>query len=189
MGDRLPPKNNPNDWDRLFRSNAPRRGGPLRALANLLFVGVVVLLLGGALFFGLRFGLDQARRSAAATAVQVETSNAMVIATRTARAITETALTAPPTTTPTAAAPQVIGSAGVLTVGNLRSQPVVAADTVLGQICPGDRLEVFEEAPGAEGATWYRARVAEVGDSCSAQRVSLGTVGWASSTLLSPLEP
>ena len=64
----MPPKISPNDWDRLFRPGAPRRGGPARALANLLMVGAVIGLLGGGAFFALRFGLQRAQESMARTA-------------------------------------------------------------------------------------------------------------------------
>lgn len=188
----MPPTISPNDWDRLFRPNAPRRGGPLRALANLLLVGAAVGLLGGGAFFALRFGLDYAQESAARTAEAAATSNAQVSATRTARALGETATAAaaaaiPATPTPEPA-PELIGRSSVVAGGNLRSEPVIAPETVLGQICAGDQVDVLEQRAAGD-ATWYRVRLAQEGPSCSAQRVTLGSIGWANSTLLGPIAP
>lgn len=183
----MPPPISPNDWDRLFRPNAPRRGGPLRALANLLLVGAAVALLGGGAIFALRFGLDYAQESASRTAVANATSNAEVIATQTARTLTETA-TAAPAATPTVAPPVVIGRSSVVAGGNLRNQPLIAPETVIGQICAGDQVEVLEQSAAAD-ATWYRIRITEAGENCTPQRVTVGSIGWASSTLLGPVAP
>jgi hypothetical protein len=192
----LPPKVSPNDWDRLFRPGAPRRGGPLRALANLLLVGAAVGLLGGGGFFALRFGLDRAQESAARTAEQIQTTNAQVVASRTARTIEEgtatagaaaaAAVTAEPTPT---AELQVIGTGSVLAGGNLRSEPLLAPETVIGQVCAGDQVDFLEQRTADDGALWYRIRVTATGGDCSAQRVTIGSLGWASSTLLSPPTP
>lgn len=185
----MPPKVDPRDWDRYFRPGAPRRGGPLRALANVLLIGIVVALVGGGAFFGLRFGLDRIRTSNAATAAAIQTSNAVVIATRTARALDSTAtaaaLAAAPTPTLTPE-PALIGRGSVIAGGNLRSQPVISPETVIGQICAGDQVDFLEQSTDADGALWYRIRVTAVADACTPQRVTLGSLGWASSTLLSP---
>lgn len=188
----MPPKVNPNDWDRLFRPNAPRRGGPLRALANLLLIGAAIGLLGGGAFFALRFGFERAQQAAAQTAEQAAISNTQVIATRTARALAATttaaaAVTAP--ATPTAPTAQPIGRSSVVAGGNLRSQPVVAPETVIGQICAGDQVDLLEQTTAADGAVWYRLRVTEAANSCSPQHVTVGSIGWASSTLLAPPAP
>jgi hypothetical protein len=183
----MPPRVDPRDWDKLFRPGAPRRGGPLRALANVLIVGAVVVLLGGGAFFGLRFGLDRVRASNAATAQAVATSNAVVIATRTARALEATATASVAlVATPTVAAAVPIGRGSVVAGGNLRSQPVVAPETVIGQICAGDQVDFLEQSTSADGSLWFRIRVTQVVADCTPQRVTLGSLGWASSTLLSP---
>jgi hypothetical protein len=185
----LPPKISSNDWDRLFRPNAPRRGGPARALANLLIVGAVVGLLGGGAFFALRFGLQRAQESMARTAERIQTSNADFAAGQTAQALaTPTAEATASAPTPTAA-PQVIGRGSVASGGNLRSQPVVDPATVIGQICAGDQVEFLEQQSGADGALWYRIRVTATGGDCTPQRVTIGSLGWASSTLLSEPAP
>jgi len=41
----VPVKTRPSDWDHLFAPNAPRRGGPLRALVNVLITIVLIALL------------------------------------------------------------------------------------------------------------------------------------------------
>ncbi|HMQ32355.1 MAG TPA: SH3 domain-containing protein [Chloroflexaceae bacterium] len=185
----MPPRVDPRDWDRHFRPGAPRRGGPLRALANVLLIGSAVALLGGGAFFGLRFGIDRVRANNAATAVAVQTSNAVVLAARTARALEATStaaavVVAPTPTAPPAAAP--IGRGSVIAGGNLRSQPVVSPETVIGQVCAGDEVDFLEQSTAADGSLWYRIRVTEVSGACTPQRVTLGSLGWASSTLLSP---
>jgi hypothetical protein len=184
----LPPKVSPNDWDRLFRPNAPRRGGPLRALANILLVGAAVALLVGGALFALRFGLDIAQESAARTAERAATSIAEATAVRSAESLSETAAAAAPAATPTTAPPAAIGRSSVVSGGNLRSQPVIAPETVIGQICPGDQVDVLEQAAAADG-TWYRVRLAQAGESCTPQRVTVGSIGWASATLLGPVTP
>jgi len=186
----VPPPINPNDWDRLFRSGAPRRGGPLRALANLLLICAAVGLVGGGAFFALRFGFTRAQQSAAQTAALISTSNAEVLAGRTATALAATAATPVPTAeaTPTLAVAQPIGRSSVLNGGNLRSEPLLADTTVIGQICAGDQLDVLEQRE-VDGSLWYRIRVTEVGANCTAQRVTIGSLGWANSSLLAPLAP
>lgn len=163
----------------------------MRALANLLIVGAVVGLLGGGTFFALRFGLQRAQESMARTAEQIQTSNAQFMATQTAAALATPTATAEPAAsaaTPTVAL-QVIGQGSVISSGNLRSEPVVDPSTVIGQICAGDQLDFLEEHTAADGALWYRIRVTATGDNCTPQRVTIGSLGWASSTLLSEPTP
>ncbi|MCX7791475.1 MAG: SH3 domain-containing protein, partial [Chloroflexaceae bacterium] len=173
----MPPRANPRDWERYFGPGAPRRGGPLRALANLLIAGTALALLVGGGFFAVRFGLERARASASATAIAVETSNAAVLATRTARALaTAGASAAPVSGTPTTA---IIGRGTVLVGGNLRREPRIAPETIIGQICPGDAVEFLEQRATDDGSTWYRVRITASGGACSPQRVSVGSQGWA----------
>lgn len=179
----MPPRAKPRDWERYFGPGAPRRGGPLRALANLLIAGTALALLVGGGFFAVRFGLERARVSASATVSAVETSNAAVLATRTAHAlITATAEATPISGTPASA---MIGRGTVLAGGNLRSEPRIAPETVIGQICPGDGVEFLEQRTTTDGSTWYRIRVTASSGVCTPQRVSVGSLGWASATLLS----
>jgi len=188
----LPPKADPRDWERLFRPNAPRRGGPLRVLSNILLTVVVLGLLSGATYVALRFGLTRARESATATQVAIATNNAQVIARQTAdaeRSATAAVAAAAPAATSTAAPAAPIGTGSVVAGGNLRSAPELRPETVIGQICPGDQVDVLEQTTLADGQVWYRVRLSAQGQSCSAQRVTLGSLGWASATLLSEPAP
>lgn len=186
----MPPKIDPRDWDRHFRSGASRRGGPLRALANLLLFGVTLAILGGTTLFAWSFGRERARESAAANASLVETSNAAVIATRTARALaTQAAVPTVAAATPTASPAAVIGRGSVIGGGNLRSEPALAPETVIGQVCAGDQVDFLEERTIADGSLWYRIRLTTAADACTPQRVTVGSVGWASATLLSAPAP
>ncbi len=203
----MPPKADPRDWDRLFRPNAPRRGGPLRALANLLFVGAGVGIFVGGTFFALRYGLERTRDNNIATAQAVETNNAMVNGTRTAAAairaatgtavairastvVTATTATQSATTTTPTTVVAIIGRSKVLKGGNLRKSTVVSPATVIGQVCPGDSVEVLEQTT-VGGARWYRLRVTQIVDVCTPttppQRVPANSLGWISSSLLAPL--
>jgi hypothetical protein len=67
--------------------------------------------------------------------------------------------------------------------GNLRSDTVFEPDTVIGQVCPGDRVAILEERE-AEGILWYRIRAAELAADCHPERVALDTEGWLSSILV-----
>jgi hypothetical protein len=163
----------------------------MRALANLLLVGAVAGLLGGGTYFALRFVLQRVQESNARTAERIQTSNAEVFANQTAEALATPTPSAEPAAsapTPTAAL-QVIGRGSVATGGNLRSEPVVDPATVIGQICAGDQVDFLEQQSGADGALWYRIRVTATSDDCTPQRVTIGSLGWASSTLLSEPAP
>ncbi len=184
----LPAKVDPRDWDRLFRAGAPQRGGPLRVLANVLLFGTVLGLLGGAAFFGLRFGVDRLQQNAQATQVAVETQNSQTLATRTARALETVTAEAIAAATPVAPAETPIGSGAVLAGGNLRSEPVLGPETIIGQICPGDQI-IFLEQRAVDAGSWYRIRVIQAAASCAANHVTVGSSGWASSTLLTPPTP
>jgi hypothetical protein len=69
--------------------------------------------------------------------------------------------------------------------GNLRSAPRIAADTVIGQICPDDQVTVLSsQSLGA--AIWKRIRVISTAKACHPERVPIGTEGWLNSSLLAP---
>lgn len=187
----MPLKADPRDWDRLFRPNAPRRGGPLRALANVLILGVVLAILGGGGVLAAR-QIDVARQAAAEAAVVQATFEAETLLGYTATTVSRTAEAAAAATaaaTPTAVVETVIGRSVVTNGGNMRSEPVVAPETVIGQICTDDQVEILEEQTIADGSLWYRIRVTSVAGACTPQRVSLGSIGWASSTLMTPPTP
>jgi pimeloyl-ACP methyl ester carboxylesterase len=67
--------------------------------------------------------------------------------------------------------------------GNLRSAPQLGDGTVLGQVCPGDRVVVLEEQQSG-GVLWKRVRVETTSIDCHPQRVPVGTEGWLSDVLL-----
>jgi hypothetical protein len=155
---------------------------------------VALGILGGATFFAWNFGRDRARRSAATNASQIETSNAAVITTRTAKSLEATAVSATSAavaigTTPTALPEALLGRGSVTNGGNLRREPVVAPETVIGQVCVGDKIDFLEARTLPDGALWYRIRISEAGGTCTAQRVTVGSVGWASATLLTKPAP
>lgn len=63
--------------------------------------------------------------------------------------------------------------------GNMRSQPWIAANNVLGQVCPGDQIVILEQQ-----AAWVHFRVVWLANDCHPDRVEQDTGGWASSTLI-----
>ncbi|NTV63930.1 MAG: SH3 domain-containing protein [Oscillochloris sp.] len=184
----MPPKADPRDWDRYFRPGAPRRGGPLRALANIVLICLTLGILGGAGIFAWSFGRERARESANAHESEVQTSNAGVIATRTAKALeTATAQAALQAATPTAE--PTLGWGQVIKSGNVRKEPLVSDETVLGQICEGDKVDVLEERTLDDGARWYRLRVNTIAENCTTSRASVGLIGWSNASLISELTP
>jgi hypothetical protein len=68
--------------------------------------------------------------------------------------------------------------------GNLRSEPRVAPETVIGQLCANDRV-AFVSQQFVGNDLWYRIRVIERTADCTGQQVAPGTEGWASNILLS----
>ncbi|PDW00299.1 SH3 domain-containing protein [Candidatus Viridilinea mediisalina] len=184
----MPPRADPRDWDRLFRSGAPQRGGPLRALVNVLIVGTIFLLLGGGAIFAFSFGIETTRMNNAATATAAVTATARAIAAATAsveQTATAAALAlATPTPEPTPTL-EALGMGTVLNGGNLRTEPVIVPETVIGQICPGDQFAFLAEQVLPDGARWHLIAITETALDCTPDRVPVATQGWASGTLLS----
>jgi hypothetical protein len=191
LGGHVPSKIHPSDWDRLFAPNAPRRGGPLRAFVNIVITAVVVVLL----FVGGRAALryrDQRNANliatataAAATVYPLQTATALARAEATATRValrTATAIAAQPTAEPS------LGIGVVTNGGNLRREPRLAPETVIGLIWPGDQI-MFLERRDVEGQTWFRIRLAKAADNRGGEGVAPGTDGWASATLLSQPTP
>lgn len=183
----MPARINPRDWDHLFRPNTPRRGGPLWAFANVLIASIII----GVFIVGITFAIQyNAERLATLQATQVAqaTSQAQTaVTTQTAEAGQGDPATAP--------SPLLDGAVGVSTVigngGNVRSQPDLSPETVLGQVCPGDEVAILEQQSPA-GALWYRVRVIAVAanPTCQpAQPFPVGREGWVNSTLLNPPSP
>jgi hypothetical protein len=67
--------------------------------------------------------------------------------------------------------------------GNLRSEPRIAPETVLGQVCPGDTIDILDQQQTG-GILWYQIRVTATAQDCHPERVSVDTQGWLSSVLV-----
>ena len=197
----MPSKIRPDDWDRLFAPNAPRRGGPLRALGNLLLLTVVLGLVAAGATFGLNYR-EQQTVSASATAVAFATNvapgltatagpTATIVAQLTAtRFVRQTATAAAAQgTVAVPAAPLPALGVGVVTAGgNLRSEPRIAGDTVVGLIWPGDTV-AFVERREVSGQEWFRIQVVQPAPDRGGDGVPAGTDGWAAASLLSQPTP
>src|SRR3954452_16015580 len=84
LGAPVPSKIRPDDWDRLFAPNAPRRGGPLRAFVTILVTVVVIALLSVGTTYGLNYRQERFAQAAATakayapTAAAIRTATAVV---------------------------------------------------------------------------------------------------------------
>jgi Bacterial SH3 domain len=183
----MPAKMNPNDWDRLFAPNAPRPGGPIGAAINILLIGVVLAIVtfGTQYFFAQReaqiAGQIANATLVAATSIPQQTEAAVAFtATEAARVETATAR-ANPTAAP------VLGIGAVNQGGNLRSQPVISPETVVGLIWQGDQIQFLEQRD-VDGQPWYRIRITRLAPN-RGEGVAVNSEGWASASLLSPVSP
>ncbi|MFL5806426.1 MAG: SH3 domain-containing protein [Roseiflexaceae bacterium] len=185
----MPAKIHPGDWDRLFAPNAPRRGGPLRALVNVLLTIIIITLLGVGGVFAINYRNNQiATQAATATAIAptiaaIRTQTAEAKANATATYVTSrtaTAIAKQPTPEPS------LGAGIVVSGGNLRQEPPGGA--VIGLIWPGDEVFYIQEQQ-VGGQTWFRIRLIKPASNRSGEGVAAGTVGWASGTLVSPPTP
>lgn len=189
----MPPKTDPRDWDRLFERRQRRRG-PLSALIAALVIGMIIVGLIGLTPFVLD-QLETNRAIARQTQIALQTREARATAQQAATQSAIPAATATPTATPTATetptpTPEpILGRAQVINGGNIRREPRVAAETVIGQVCVGDRVVLLEEQTTNGANRWYRLRVVETAGNCVPERVSAGTEGWVNATLLSAPEP
>ena len=134
-------------------TNAPKRGGPLRALVNLVVFAFIIgaLIIGGAWLVNER--QQQAERFAATATAFVETvipqRTGIAAATQTVEAQgTATRIALRTATAQAAVAPDAtleagIGSGEVVRGGNLRREPRVAPETVVGLIYPGDKITLI----------------------------------------------
>jgi Tfp pilus assembly protein PilX len=170
----VPSKIRPDDWDRLFAPNAPRRGGPLRALVNILIIVVVIALLGAGTAYA--FNLRQQRYAQAvatatayaptagairtATAVAYEHATATLVTARTA-----TAQAKLPTATPEGAL-----TATVANGGNVREAPINGRP--LDQVNAGENIRLLEKT---KDGGWFKVTYTRNGAAIT---------GWVSRTLL-----
>jgi hypothetical protein len=184
----VPSKIRPGDWDRLFAPNASRRGGPLRALMTMLITLVLIVVVAAGGLYLVRYRAQQtasliATATAVAPTIQArETQTAAAVANATATRVAQR------TATVVAAQPQILGVGTVTNGGNLRSEPRVAPETVLGLVWPGDEI-AFLEQRDVDGQVWFRIRVTREAGNRGGQGVPATTEGWASATLLSQPAP
>jgi hypothetical protein len=182
------------DWDRLYAPNAPKRGGPLRVLINIIIFALLLgaLAVGAAWFIGER--QQQAERLAATATAYVGTvvpqltsvagSTQTVEAQGTATRLALRTATAQAAVNPTGTPEPGIGSGEVVRGGNLRREPRIAPENVVGLIYPGDRITFLERRAVGE-QVWFRIRVDQPAADRSGEGVPAGAEGWASALLLS----
>lgn len=161
------PKYTPiSDWDRLFAPNAPRRRGPIALFISM----TLVLCFMTVLLVGANFGVKEYNRQSADLLLTATPLWKQYYIDQTA-----TALAKAPTPVPTTSAERV---AEVTGPANLRSEPRIAPETVVGQVVPGDTVAILLEQVGGD-ATWYRVRLTRTSGT-----LALSTEGWINSTLL-----
>lgn len=161
------PKHTPiSDWDRLFAPNAPRRRGPIALFISM----TLVLCFMTVLLVGANFGVNQYNKQSAALALTATPLWKQYYIDQTATALASAAASVP------TSAPE--RTAEVTTTANLRSEPRIAPETVVGQVVAADAVTILEEQIGGDG-TWYRVRLTSTGGT-----LATGTEGWISSTLL-----
>ena len=170
----MPSKIRPDDWDRLFAPNAPRRGGPLRALVTILVTVVVIALLGVGTVYGLNYRQERAAQAAATaaafapTVAAIRTATAVVYANATATLVTALTATAQAkVATPTPAAGL---AATVANGGNVREAPINGRP--LDQVNAGETVRLL--AKTQDGA-WLKVTYTRNGATIT---------GWVSRTLL-----
>jgi hypothetical protein len=170
----VPSKIRPDDWDRLFAPNAPRRGGPLRALLNILIAVAVIALIGAGTLYAVNFRQQRfaqavatatafaptAAAASAATALAQQQATATLVTARTATAVAKL-----PTPTPEGGL-----SATVANGGNVREAPVNGRP--LDQVNAGEAIRLV--AKNAD-SSWFKITYARNGATIS---------GWVSRTLL-----
>lgn len=192
----MPSNKNPGDWDRLFAPNAPKRGGPLSALLYIVLFAVLAAILIGGGTYAVRTRQQQIA-SAIATATAFSSTvgpqltstivaEQTITAERTATRIAMRTATAQALAAPTGTPAPTLGDGQVLNGGNLRSEPRIAPETVVGLIYPGDTI-VFLEQQTVGDQLWLRIRVVQPAADRIGEGAPAGAEGWASATLLSPL--
>ena len=187
----MPAKIRPGDWDRLFAPNAPRRGGPLRALLNLVLIFVTIGLIGAGSAFAVNYRNERIATQNATLEAVAPTLIARATQTTTAATAAADARIAARTATALANQPTAeatLGNGLVTSGGNLRKEPRVAPDTVIGLLWTGDQVTFLEEQL-VGGQSWFRVRLVTPATNRGGEGVEPGTVGWVSGTLLSRPTP
>jgi hypothetical protein len=174
LGAPVPSKIRPDDWDRLFAPSAPRRGGPLRALMNILIAVAVIALLGAGTAYAINYRQErfvQAVATATAfapTAAAARTALALADQQATATLVmarTATALAKLPTPTPEGGL-----TAGVANGGNVREAPIDGRP--LDQVNAGETIRLLEKT---QDSGWFKITYTRNGATIT---------GWVSRTLL-----
>jgi len=183
----VPSKIRPDDWDRLFAPNAPRRGGPLRAFVTILVTVVVIALLSVGTAYGLNYRQERFAQAAATakayapTAAAIRTATAVVYEQATATLVTALTATAQAKlATPT---PGAGPAATVANGGNVREAPITgrpldqvnAGETVrlLAKTTDGAWLKVSYARNGATITGWVSRRLLTI-DPAVEQQVPVG---------------
>lgn len=177
----MPSKIRNSDWEELFGPRAPKRGGPLNVLVNLIVTIVVLCLLGVGWSYLMRFRDERQQQAAEQAKVAWATANAQ--ATASAIALTAEAQAAALTAEAQPTPEPNIGTGTVTSGGNLRRDPTVSEANVIGLIWPGDQVLFLEKN---EDATWYHIRIVAPAAERGGTGVAVGVDGWASASLLSP---
>ncbi len=72
--------------------------------------------------------------------------------------------------------------------GNLRSEPRLADETIVAQVCPADELAILAEEQAAD-IRWVQVEVLRITGDCSDTRAQPAMIGWLSSVLVGPVTP
>src|SRR5689334_11830633 len=174
LGAPVPSKIRPDDWDRLFAPNAPRRGGPLRALITILATVAVIALLGVGTVYALNYRQERFAQAVATATAYAPTGAAI----RTATALVEQHATATLVTALTATAQAKLATptpkpglaATVANGGNVREAPINGRP--LDQVNAGETIKLLAKT---QDAAWFKVTYARNGATIT---------GWVSRTLL-----
>lgn len=164
----MPHKAHPTDWDRIMSPQARPRRGPF----GLLIIGALTVAFVAFITYSAGFGLRQYQQRQISLALTATPLWAEYYAQQTA-----TALAGSKPATTAAPATETIGS--VNGTANLRSEPRIAPETVLGLMQAGDQAAVLQTET-IDGQSWHRVRIIRTGGV-----LSPGTEGWINGALLS----
>jgi len=174
LGAHVPSKIRPDDWDRLFAPNAPRRGGPLRALLNILIAVAVIALIGAGTAYAINFRQERFAQAVATATAFAPTAAAVRTATVLAEQQATATLVTARTATAVAKLPTPTPEGGLVATvangGNVREAPVNGRP--LDQVNAGEAVRLLEK--NADGS-WFKITYARNGATIT---------GWVSRTLL-----
>lgn len=164
----MPRQPHASDWDVFFSAHPPRRKGPIALFVTMtLVLCFITVLLVGANFGKQRYDVYLAGQALTATPLWKE-YYIQQTATARAQAVTPT---------PEATA---VSTVRVSNGGNVRSEPRIAPETVVGQVASGDTVTILESRNQSDGL-WHRVQVVT-----TAGALKPNTEGWISDTLLRP---